>query len=117
MVNTNSTNKDISTIIGLAIGFGGLIAGFILDGGNILGFLRPTALIMIPGGTIGAIVVSNGFTIVLRIPPLVVKSLTISKEPRKEIADLLWEFSNKSRRPTASAFHCRLWKQASAHVQ
>src|SRR5512136_39462 len=49
---------DISTIIGLVLGFGAIIGGQILEGGHISAILQPTAAIIILGGTMGATFVS-----------------------------------------------------------
>ncbi|HHY27809.1 MAG TPA: motility protein A, partial [Desulfitobacterium dehalogenans] len=49
---------DISTLLGILIGFGALILGFILEGGHISAlFLLPPAIIVF-GGTFGAVFAS-----------------------------------------------------------
>ncbi|MDF2925456.1 MAG: flagellar motor protein [Paenibacillaceae bacterium] len=49
---------DITTIIGLIIGFAGLIGGYMMDGGHIDALVIPSALLIVFGGTIGAVIVS-----------------------------------------------------------
>ncbi len=49
---------DISTIIGLVLGFGAVIGGQVLEGGHIGAIIQPTAAIIIIGGTSGATLVS-----------------------------------------------------------
>lgn len=49
---------DMTTLIGLIIGFAGLIGGYALDGGHIDALYQPSALLIVFGGTIGAVVVS-----------------------------------------------------------
>jgi len=45
---------DLATLIGLLIGMGGLIGGFLLEGGHIGMLVVETAFIIVIGGTIGA---------------------------------------------------------------
>lgn len=49
---------DITTIMGLVIAFGGIIGGFMADGGQLSGLWSKTAAPIILGGTIGAVCVS-----------------------------------------------------------
>lgn len=49
---------DISTIIGLVLGFGAIIGGQLLEGGHLSAIIQPTAAIIIFGGTVGATFVS-----------------------------------------------------------
>lgn len=49
---------DITTLIGLIIGFAGLIGGYLLDGGHLNALFIPSALLIVFGGTIGAVIVS-----------------------------------------------------------
>jgi len=49
---------DITTILGLIIGVGGILLGQLLEGGNIQQLLQVTAAFIVFGGTIGACVVS-----------------------------------------------------------
>ncbi|MDQ1911322.1 flagellar motor protein [Paenibacillus sp. GD4] len=49
---------DFITVLGLLIGAGALIGGYLWDGGHISALFVPSALLIIFGGTIGAVVVS-----------------------------------------------------------
>jgi chemotaxis protein MotA len=49
---------DLATIIGLILGFGAIIGGQVLEGGQLSAIIQPTAAIIIAGGTIGATFVS-----------------------------------------------------------
>ena len=49
---------DITTIIGVIIGIGGILLGQLLEGGNIGQLMQITAAFIVFGGTIGAIVAS-----------------------------------------------------------
>ena len=49
---------DLSTIIGIVVGLGGILLGLILEGGNISSILQVTAALIVFGGTAGATMVS-----------------------------------------------------------
>ncbi len=90
--------SDASTVLGMAIGFGGLLLGFILEGGNPLSLVGVSALIIIVAGTLGACVSSYGMKMVLRIPSLIAKSMRAVKGPSPRVVETLLEFADKARR-------------------
>jgi len=49
---------DLTTLLGLILGVGALLGGFIWDGGHLISLYVPSALLIVFGGTIGATVVS-----------------------------------------------------------
>jgi chemotaxis protein MotA len=49
---------DLMTIIGIMLGLGALAAGYLMDDGHLSALFVPSALLIIFGGTIGAVVVS-----------------------------------------------------------
>lgn len=49
---------DIIILVGLIVAFGGLIGGYMLDGGHLIALFIPSALLIVFGGTIGAVIVS-----------------------------------------------------------
>lgn len=50
---------DKATVLGLVIGFGGILIGNALEGGHLSSLMQLTAFIIVLTGTIGAVVVSN----------------------------------------------------------
>jgi chemotaxis protein MotA len=50
---------DLATWAGLAVGLGGIIGGLILEGGSVGEIISPTALMIVLGGTAGAVMVST----------------------------------------------------------
>jgi chemotaxis protein MotA len=90
--------SDTSTFIGLLIGVGGLLVGFILDGGNIFALIGIPALIIIVSGTVGALTISSSLKEVLRIPRLIGQSMKRVSGPSPQLAQQLLEFAEKARR-------------------
>ena len=60
----------MSGILGLIIGFGCILASFVMDKGNILALLSPSPAVAILGGTIGAVVISFPISNLKRTPKL-----------------------------------------------
>ncbi len=46
---------DKATVAGIAVSFGGITAGLLLEGGKLSQILQPTAALIVAGGTIGAV--------------------------------------------------------------
>ena len=49
---------DLTTVIGLVLGFGGLLGAYVMEGGSPLALLGLSAAIIVFGGTIGALFIS-----------------------------------------------------------
>ncbi len=90
--------SDTSTIIGLIMGFGGLLLGFLLEGGNPMGLVGVSALIIIVLGTLGACTISFSLKDVLGIPRLIRQSMVRVPGPSPQLAQQLLEFAEKARR-------------------
>lgn len=50
---------QITTVLGLLVGIGGIVLGNLLEGGSLGSLLQATAAMIVFGGTLGAVVVSN----------------------------------------------------------
>lgn len=61
---------DLSTLIGLALGFGSLIVSVLMEGGELGAFFAPSALLIVFGGTIGATLIAFPLECVLKLPQL-----------------------------------------------
>jgi chemotaxis protein MotA len=48
---------DILTLVGLIVGFGGIIGGMLMEGGHISSLLNAPAFLIVFGGTIGAVLI------------------------------------------------------------
>jgi len=46
---------DKATVAGIALSFGGITAGLLLEGGKLSQILQPTAALIVAGGTVGAV--------------------------------------------------------------
>lgn len=77
---------DIFFIIFTVVGFGSVIGGFILEGGHLAGLLSTTSILIILGGTVGAVGVSFPKDELLQIPKML---KVIIKEQKYDYAALM----------------------------
>lgn len=87
-----------STVIGIGSGFGILIFGFLLEGGNPKALVGISALIIILGGTFGALTASFNLKTVLSIPKLFSLSMLAPEGPDADIVLEIISFAEKARR-------------------
>lgn len=63
---TRGPRIDVTSMLGVPVGFGLILAGQWLEGGSMLSLLQPTAAIIVLGGTLGAILMSFSLNDVIR---------------------------------------------------
>lgn len=89
---------DLTSLIGLILGFAAVIGGQILEGGSVEAIIQPTAFIIVVGGTAGAVLLS--FTgkdlmgAVANLPGVFLPS----KEKPQETIDMLVDLALKARK-------------------
>ncbi|MBP1992679.1 flagellar motor protein [Paenibacillus eucommiae] len=59
---------DLSTIIGLVIGLAGLLGGYMMDGGHLDSLIVPSAMVIVFGGTFGAVIISFPVSTLATVP-------------------------------------------------
>jgi chemotaxis protein MotA len=55
----SGSKLDFASVAGVLLGVGGIVVGLILEGGNVREIMAPTALLIVLGGTIGAVMVTT----------------------------------------------------------
>ena len=89
---------EISTPIGIVLTFAALLVAFVLDKGNPAGLLRPTAAMIVFGGTFGAACTSFPLSTFLQIPKMIMLSIM---PPKLDFAGAIAAFvqlADKARR-------------------
>ena len=89
---------DSSTIIGVAGGFAVLILGFILEGGNPAHLISISSLVIIIGGTSGALIASFNIKTVMSIGKYLADSMKAANGPSQELIIEIISFAEKARR-------------------
>src|SRR5882672_9599147 len=89
---------DFATFAGLVIGIGGIVGGLILEGGSVREIAAPTALLIVLGGTLGAVLVTTPLG-VLRGGLRSMASVFYEKSQDPDsLIDILVDYSSKARR-------------------
>lgn len=88
----------IATIIGLLLGFGALFGGFLMEGGDMGALLMPSPIIIIFGGTFGALFVAFGIKDVSKVPKLLGQVLSNPKTSLRETMETIVDLSVKAKR-------------------
>ncbi|WP_418790994.1 flagellar motor protein [Phosphitispora sp. TUW77] len=89
---------DLASILGLVLGFGMLIGGFMLEGGHFTSLLEPTAAMIVFGGTAGATIASFSMEDIKQVPQLFKITFTEKKYEVQELIAILSSFAEKARR-------------------
>jgi chemotaxis protein MotA len=92
------SKMSVSAVGGIVIGLGALIGGFLLDGGKPSSLIGVPALIIITGGTVGALLLSYNLKDVMSIPRLVMQAMKPARSPSPQLAQMIVGFAEKARR-------------------
>ena len=89
---------DKSSLGGILLAVGGIVAGLLLEGGNLRQILQPTAAMIVFGGTLGAVMLQFPLPVVMHaIRRLASVFLDGRRSPQKTIQRLV-QFAQKARR-------------------
>lgn len=90
---------DITTIIGIIIGFGAILAGFVIEGGELSALMHEVSpFIIIFGGTTGATILSFSKTDLKQLPGVLKKVFTNQVTDEIGIINQLSDLSEKARK-------------------
>jgi chemotaxis protein MotA len=90
---------DLSTLLGLVIGFGTVVLVLILDGGQPGElFSVPQAILLIFSGSLSATAISMGTKVFMTLPKLVSETMKQKKSDPSEAIELLTRMADKARR-------------------
>ena len=89
---------DIWVIIGLVVSFGGILAGYMLDEGVISKLLNPIPMLIVFGGTFGAVITSFPVSELKKLIPALKLVITTKQYNEVDIINQLAEMSEKARK-------------------
>lgn len=89
---------DIPSIIGLIFGFGGLLGAFIMEKGDPLTLIQPSAALIVVGGTVAALLITFPASELKLSFKYLMMVFFDQKLDRDEIVQQLVQLSNKGRR-------------------
>lgn len=90
---------DLSSLIGLVLGFAALILGYVLEGGHVSALVAQLSpYIIIFGGTTGAVLLNFPLSELKKLPDLLKIVFTQKNHSEVEIINLLADLSEKARK-------------------
>jgi len=89
---------DKASIAGVLLAIAGIVAGLLLDGGNLGQILQPTAALIVFGGTLGAVLLQFPLTTVIAAFRNLANVFAAPRRENDELIGLLLSFANKARR-------------------
>lgn len=90
---------DIGTIIGIILGLGAVVGGYMMDEGNVMALItHPSPIVIVFGGTFGATILSFPISDLKKIPGALTKIFTNKKHDPVAIINQLAELSEKARK-------------------
>ena len=93
-----SGSTDFGLIIGIAMGFGSVLTGMLLEGSSPMSYVVVSAFIIVIGGTLGATMASFGLHAVKKIPASVKRAMLHKSVDRTIAIKTLVRFAEKARR-------------------
>jgi chemotaxis protein MotA len=93
-----ASKLDLATLAGLAVGFGGILGGLLLEGGSVGEIISPTALMIVLGGTVGAVMVSTPFEMLRRGLQSLAAVFFEKEQAPESMIDQIADYSTKARK-------------------
>lgn len=98
---------DLTTILGLALGLLGLVGGYMMDGGHLSSLIIPSAMIIVFGGTFGAVAVSFPGSTLAKIPTALGIAFKHNKRDPSSTIDEIVDMASIARREGVLALEQR----------
>lgn len=89
---------DLATIIGLALGFGAVFGGAVLEGVHVGALISPTSALIVLGGTFGAVFISFPLEVVIKGFKDVKVALLPAKVDHEAVVKDIISYATKARR-------------------
>ena len=94
----NPSKPDFATLGGLVLAIGGLVGGLLLEGGRLQDIAQITAVLIVLGGTIGAVMISTPLTVLIRAARQLGTVFFSSTESLSERIDEIVGMANHARK-------------------
>ena len=89
---------DVLTIIGAVLALGAILGGNMLEGGHIGSLLQLTAMVIVVGGTVGAVMVQTPLPVFIRSLKMVIWTIFPPKLAQNEAIEKIVNWSNIARK-------------------
>ncbi|HEX2950477.1 MAG TPA: flagellar motor protein [Armatimonadota bacterium] len=99
---------ELATLIGLILGFGGVLGGFIMEGGKMSSLVEPSAMIIVFGGSLGATVISFSLKNVTSVPQIIKNAFFVRHTDPVEMLRIIVDLAKKARQSGILALEAEL---------
>ena len=89
---------DLLSIIGLVVGFGAILFGQALEGGHVGSLLNGPAILIVMGGTVGAVMLQSSMSVFMRSMQMMLWVVMPPKLGSEEMIAKIMEWSNIARK-------------------
>lgn len=89
---------DLATIIGLAMAFGCIVGGAVIEGVHVKALIQPTAAMIVGGGTFGAVFVSMPLPAIISAMKAVKIAFLPAKVDHEQVVKDIINYATKARR-------------------
>ena len=89
---------ELSTPLGLVVGFGALIVSVFLEGGTPMALVNGSAALIVLGGTLGATLISFPLQRVMALPKLIAQSFQPAAGDPQSLIELFVQLADQARR-------------------
>jgi len=93
-----ASRPDISTLAGIAVAVAGIVGGLVLEKGSIQDIAQATAAMIVFGGTLGAVLVTNPLPVVVRAVGALRGVFFEQSNPASDTIDSLIRLATKARK-------------------
>src|ERR1700740_3162613 len=93
-----SPRPDFATLGGLALAAGGILGGLVIEGGKLTDIAQVTALMIVLGGTIGAVMVTTPLKTLIKAAKCLGSVFFEHAQSPREIIDEVISFATKARK-------------------
>jgi chemotaxis protein MotA len=94
----NPSKPDFATLGGIVLAVGGLVAGLLMEGGRLQDVAQITSVLIVLGGTIGAVMISTPLTVLIRAARQLGSVFFSSTESLSERIDEIVGLANHARK-------------------
>jgi len=92
------TKADLASIVGMALAFGGILGGLVLEGGKIKDVAQVTAAMIVFGGTLGAVMVTTPLGVLIAALKRLKEVFFEQSRPASAIVEDIVSYASKARR-------------------
>lgn len=89
---------DVTTVFGLLMGVGAVLAAFVMEGGHLSALVQVPAMLLVICGTFGAAIVTTSSNQMKQLPKLLKVVMFERRSNPQKLIDLLYDLSQKSRK-------------------